>query len=262
VKLQLFGFNSATSLRLKPKRRVGAFTLLELLVVMGIIAVLLVAVAPALTSIKGSGDIASAAHTISDALQQARTYAIANNTYVWVGFFEESASQAPANPGIAGIGRVVISTISSKDGTIVYNPNSLKAIDPSRVSQIGKLIRISGIHLATFNDGKGTGENFDTRPPVGSNTARIGDSTPPNPSLTPFQYPVGSSASAPQYTFVKAVEFSPRGEARIDNSNYSYKAVAEVGLQPTHGSTVDTNSRNVVAIQFGGLGGNFKIYRR
>jgi prepilin-type N-terminal cleavage/methylation domain-containing protein len=246
----------------KNHSRSFAFTLLELLVVIAIISTLLVLVAPAFTTIKTSGDITNAAYTISDTLQQARTYAIANNTYVWVGFFEESAAQSSTNPATSGIGRIVLSAISSKDGTTVYDPNNLAVIDPTRLSQLGKLTKIEGVHMTTFKDGSGTGDGFDTRPPVNYNTARIGDSTPPNPSLTPFQYPVGNPRPTAQYTFVKAIEFSPRGEARINNSNYSLKPVAEIGVQPTHGTTVDTNARNVVAIQFGGIGSNFKIYRR
>src|ERR1700682_1417771 len=123
---------------------------------------------------------------------------------------------------------------------MVYDPNSLAAIDPTRLTQLGKLSKIENVHLATFADGTGTGSAFDTRPPVTYNTARIGDTTPPNASLTPFQYPVGNPAPVAQYTFVKAIQFGPTGETRIDNNNYSLKTAAEIGLQPTHGTAVDT----------------------
>jgi len=67
----------------------GGFTLLELLIVIAIIAILLVLLAPAFTTIKSGTDVTSAAYTIKGALDTARTYAKANNTYTWVGFFEE-----------------------------------------------------------------------------------------------------------------------------------------------------------------------------
>src|SRR5882762_6833374 len=73
-------------------RRSG-FTLLELLIVVGIIGLLMVLLAPAFTTIKGGSDVTSAAYTIKGVLDTARTYAKANNTYVWVGFYEESVSQ-------------------------------------------------------------------------------------------------------------------------------------------------------------------------
>src|SRR5262245_47279396 len=76
----------------------AGFTLLELLIVVGIIALLLVLIAPAFTYIKGGTDVTSAAYTIKGALDAARTYAKANNTYVWVGFYEEDVSQSSTNP--------------------------------------------------------------------------------------------------------------------------------------------------------------------
>src|SRR5438094_62145 len=100
-----------------PFRRSKSFTLLELLVVVGIIALLLVLLAPAFTYIKGGNDVTSAAYTIQGVLDTARTYAKANNTYTWVGFYEEDVSQASTTPATSGVGRVVMSIIASKGGT-------------------------------------------------------------------------------------------------------------------------------------------------
>src|SRR6267378_8045326 len=76
-----------------PPRCCAAFTLVELLVVVGIIGLLLVLMAPAFTTIKGGTDVTSAAYTIKGVLDTARTYAKANNTYTWVGLIEESVNQ-------------------------------------------------------------------------------------------------------------------------------------------------------------------------
>jgi prepilin-type N-terminal cleavage/methylation domain-containing protein len=246
-----------------PERRGRhAFTLLELLVVIGVISLLMVLVVPAVSNLKGSGDLTNAAYTISGALEQARSHALGNNTYVWVGFYEEDVSQPSTSPATPGIGRVVISIVASKDGTIIYDPNNLATIDPTRLTQVGKLTKIQNVHLTTFADGSGTGSTFDTRPPVTYSTARIGDTTPPGASLTPFQYPVGTPPPTAQYTFLKAIQFSPRGEARINNNNFTLKTAAEVGLRQTHGIAVDTVSPNVVAIQFSAISGDTKIFRR
>jgi prepilin-type N-terminal cleavage/methylation domain-containing protein len=253
----------------KLRERSRAFTLVELLVVMSIIAILLVLMAPAFTTLKSAGDVTSAADTIKGVLDQARTYAMANNTYSWVGFYEEDVSQPSivhgVDPCTGCVGRVVMSIVASKDGTTVYDSNSPAKIETTKLIQLGKLTKIENVHLATFSNGSGTGSTFATRPAV---TYRIGDgATPPN-SLTPFQYPVGNPEPVAQYTFVKAVQFSPRGEARIDNSTSSYplQTAAEIGMIPTHSTTVANANPNLVpnrvAIQFTGVGGDVKIYRQ
>ena len=246
--------------------REGGFTLIELLVVVGIMGLLLVLMAPAFTYIKGGTDVTSAAYTVKGVLDTARTYASANNTYTWVGFFEED-SPPPASPSASpGIGRIVMSIVASKNGTMLYtgnlgSPVTLDPTSPAPLIQIGKLTKIDNAHLKTFPAATATPppDTFDTRPAVASTASQIGDTVPPNPSLT-FHYPVGTSPG--QYTFTKIVQFNPRGEGVIDNSNYTMTPVSEIGIQPTHGTSVDTNSTNFVAIQFTGFGGSVKIYRK
>jgi type II secretory pathway pseudopilin PulG len=240
----------------------GAFTLVELLIVTGIIATLMALVIPAFTSMKSGGDVTNAAYTIKGVLDTARTYAKANNTYVWVGFYEENVSQPSPNSATPRVGRLVMSIVASNDGTIIYNSSSPGTIDPTRLLQVGKLTKIDNVHLATnLAPGSGTypGSTFDTRPTVAS-TYRIGDTAN---STTPFQYPVENPAPAAQYTFVKAVQFSPGGEARVNNSTNTLQTAAEIGLEPTHGDVAPSSiPANVVAIQFTGIGGNVTIYRR
>src|SRR5437773_8902900 len=128
----------------------GAFTLVELLIVVGIIGLLLVLIAPAFTYIKGGTDVTSAAYTIQGVLDTARTYAKANNTYTWVGFFEEDTPPPSTIPVPAGIGRVVMSIVASKDGTIAYDPANLGQQDlTTKLTQVGKLTKIDNVHLWT-----------------------------------------------------------------------------------------------------------------
>jgi hypothetical protein len=83
-----------------------------------------------------------------------------------------------------------------------------------------------------------------------------------SPDATQFWF------AAQGYTFYKTVRFTPRGEANL-NSTYSLKVVAELGIVPNHGDVAPTPpasgghyTGNVVAIQFGGAGGNLRIYRQ
>jgi prepilin-type N-terminal cleavage/methylation domain-containing protein len=248
-----------------------AFTLLELLIVVGIIAVLLVLIAPAFTSLKSAGDVTSAAYTIKGALDTARTYAKANNTYTWVGFFEEDGSIPSASPtATPGNGRIVMSIVASTDGTEVYTSVGSPAadMDPNgtRLSQVGKLVKIDNMHLRTFANGTGTGDSFSARPspsPSGSSdNAKIGDTGPPD-SLRYFHYPPNGPEGAAQYIFRKMIQFSPRGECRSQNDSYAITTVLEVGVQPIHGTVPPAldDSKNC-AVQLTAFDGNVKIYRR
>jgi hypothetical protein len=243
------------------------------LIVVGIIAVLLVLIAPAFTNLKSAGDVTGAAYTVKGALDTARTYAKANNTYTWVGFFEEDVSQPSTNPAAAGTGRLVMSIVASKDGTMLYtlpltSPWTLDGLPPNPVTltQVGKLIKIDNVHLKTFPAATATPppDSFDTRP-VATSTAQIGDITPPNPYLA-FHHPVNILPA--QYTFTKVIQFSPRGESLVDNSTYfvsgaNLPRVSEIGLEPTHGASVPASDpANIVAIQLTGFAGDVRIYRR
>ena len=247
-----------------------AFTLVELLTVVGIIAILMVLVAPAFTRIKGGNDISTAAYIIAGVLEQGRNYAMANNTYVWVGLYEEDrAAAVPSNatPPYPGKGRVIMAAVFSIDGTKIYEDSDPVAqLPPNRIKPFGRLAKIEGVHLTDIG-----------APPSSMSSTAFADSLDARPGW-PYTYASGIGADhfnrinsdssdatrfafvAQDYTFSKTVRFNPRGEANL-NSTYSLKNAAEIGLKPTHGSAVD-NSPNVIAIQFGGVGGNFKVYHR
>ncbi len=242
----------------QPDTHGQGFSLLELLVVIAVVMTMMTMVAPAFIGINNAGNVTRAAYDVAGALNSARAYAMAKNTYVWVGFFEENASQ----PFASGTGRVVMSIVASKDGTMAVTSGTIPS---ASLTQINKLVKIDNMHLTTagnaqFPVGDGSGMTFDNRPLA----AQVWPTNAPSgPSQAPFQYPVGNGATA-QYTFNTAIQFSPRGEVqvRVNNSSQPVQSVVEIGLQPAHGTVPDANSKNLAAVQITGIAGNVKIYRR
>ena len=94
-------------------------------------------------------------------------------------------------------------------------------------------------------------------------------------ALVNVNYRVGASGTQydSDYYFIEQgiqfnrwIRFSPRGEAVVKGGSTQTTQYAEVGLLPTHGTTlavsINPASGNLVAIQISGFGGNVRIYRR
>lgn len=215
--------------------------MLELLIVIGIIALLLVLMAPAFTTIKSAGDVTSAAYTIKGALDTARTYAKANNTYTWVGF--------AGSIGATITGQVQVAIVASNDGTNLGTGGGTPGPITASVTPVGKLMRIDNIDIGDTGTPTNDGTEFESRPPVDA-AYRVSSSGDTN-------YPF----DVQQVTFSRWIRFSPRGEAVVKGSDTQIARYAEIGVLPTHGTTL-APTPNIAAIQISGFGGNVRIYRR
>lgn len=111
---------------MKTTRKAQAFTLVELLVVMGIISILATLSAPAIQAIYGAGSTNRAIGNLSGTLEMARAYALANHTYVRVGLHALSSSAARPT------GAVVLAPMYSVDGseTAAMTTDNWKPLSP------------------------------------------------------------------------------------------------------------------------------------
>ncbi len=267
----------------RPSARRSAFTLVEMLVVLGVIALLLGLIVPALGPLKGSQDVTTAAYNLASALETARNYAMSNNTYTWIGFYEQdyantsapTTAMPPPYKGVGHVGHLTAAIVYSKDGTkLVDDTVATKTPLPfGSLGQVGKLLHIYAVHLKALdpppqNTANSTdpaiasllkGRPYQTDASGGAPEESLISSESPDTTLRPF--------TAQGYTFYKTIRFSPRGEANI-NSTLPCTRIIELGLQPTHGSVVATpapssnDPLNSVAVQQAGIGGAVNIYRQ
>jgi Tfp pilus assembly protein FimT len=262
----------------------------ELLVVIAIIVVMMTLLIAAFPTIRGAGDLTKAAYDVSGVLSQARAYAMANNTYVWVGIQEVDASQnVGKRPQKSGTGAVVMAMIASKDGTRTYDPMSISGntvlASGSTFMAMGKIQRFDNLHLAAA--GVLNGNGVDTNPKDSTKVGTGGMMRPyldddggasgpasdswviydrgiSGPVVTRFSWPLGSTfnSSDSQYNFSTVINFDPQGVARVQTkiNKDSLGQYLELGLLQTHGAVVSGTS-NVAALQVDCMSGANRIYR-
>ncbi len=199
----------------------GAFSLVELLIVIAIVAVLSSLALPAFNSIRNAGGLTKTANDISGILEQARAYAMAQNTYVWVGFRTSQAN---------GTDMLAVGVIASKTGS--SNP-------AQDVVQLGKISRFENVQLVKLPDpGARPATNVDQL--VGAADSSLSFSS-------------GTNSFSSQ-----VIRWDSRGEARISSSQIS--RFIEIGLQASSGGAI-RNASNYAALQIGGLSGAVIVYR-
>jgi type II secretory pathway pseudopilin PulG len=265
----------------------GGFSLLELLIVIGIMTLLLVLVAPAFTYIRGGAiDVASAIYGVKGVLENARAYAKANHTYVFVGLSEVDSSVDPSvspqiTTGDTPYGRVAVVAVASKDGTSQYqyatsdqgNDWTANYANGAHLIAVGKLHTYENLHFVPLDFGSWT----PTAHP-NSKMARYQPTGSPyilghalSSSVTPFTWPLGSPLdSGYQYRFDRVIIFDPTGIARIATSTNgdAIAHVIEIDFQPSHGTVFEPlpadfnqDAGNHAVIQLGTTSGAVRVYR-
>jgi hypothetical protein len=208
---------------------------------------------PALSALRGAGDIGKASGDIQGILEQARSHAMANNTYVYVGIQEQDGINPTAQNGI---GQVALGVVASVNGLRPYSSNPLTPgpLSVSNITPVGRVKYFVNLHL-TNATAVGTNRSMArilSDVDMGTNTNCV----------TTFQIPLTGTA---KYSFKRVVEFDPQGVARyqtntniLDTSIINY---LEIPLMTARGNVAMTNSSNTAAIQIDGITGAVRLYR-
>jgi prepilin-type N-terminal cleavage/methylation domain-containing protein len=111
----------------------GGFSLVELLMVMGILSLLISTSVVALQSFNSAQRSTAAAYELASYLEMARSVAMARRTYVWVGLTSDTSQ---------GRNDVAVGSVYSKDGT---GSN----VAASNLAPLARAIRLPNAKLAT-----------------------------------------------------------------------------------------------------------------
>ena len=257
-----------------PRRNAGlkGFSLVEILVVISVMSILSLLVTTGFQSVMGT-TYSNQASEIATTLIRARAYAMANNTYVFVGIQEVDAAQPVTGAQTAGSGRIAVSVVASNDGTRIYSPSAPAALDASRLAVVLPLRHYDNIHIyapATAtpaistlpNATSGTTYNLALPSSTTSSTLQTSSkaATTYNWPLTGgVQYSFGNNSSSPG----TVIQFNPQGEAQIVTAANTDAILQwiEIDLAPSRGNKVSSTTVNPATILIDGASGSVSLYR-
>ena len=174
-------------------------------------------------------------------LEQARQYAVAQNTYVWVLFAPDSTADST---------NLNIAVVASKDGldpaagAASYNygtaPSASLELINSAVTQPQIIMREAGQFTAA---------KIPTLPSIASASNSVASG--------PYEFMVQIPRQTGATKFTQAIQFTPTGQVR---NGPGVVDLVEFGLQPLKGAKV-TDEDNIAVIRINGLTGQSRVYR-
>jgi hypothetical protein len=204
-------------------------------------------------------------------LEQSRSYAIAQNTYVWVVFYPQDPSTL--TPADSGGDALYVTALASNDGTdpLGWSGATVDMTQNSPVTIAGTTTTIAPIFpTAHISQMAVRTQNYFTQ---GSGAGQIASlpsdmpASPTTPAATPtFQISVNHALTLPAALPADAltaqsslvIQFTPTGAARVSGSPIDS---IWVNFQRAKAKGV-IDSNNIAALQINGLIGLTTVYRK
>lgn len=221
----------------------SGFSLTELLVVIGIVTLLALISIPSIGALSSANRVGQTISTIAGVLEQAREYAVAQNTHVWVGFNVDNTQNT-----------ITMVVVASKDGTNLAEalPVNLGLAPSSTLDLVYRPQTFK--QMALKEAGDGTVQSYFTTPLL-----------PTSDSSNALCSGVSVSVKIPGYTaataFTRLLQFTPSGGVRNGTGTIN---LVEFGLQPRPTAQASNNSAgaaNVCVVRVNGVTGQTRVYR-
>lgn len=228
--------------RLCSARGNRGFTLVELIIVLGIILMILGFTAPAVVGILRGRKVEQALSIVSDVLERARIEAVTQNTYLWTGFL----NVLPAD-SVSGQDELWILTFKSKAG-------ESRISDPATILPFGPLRRVEGSNLV----------NKDKLPGNLSSLMKEASTDFNAEAASSKALKWAGAGSSGSKNFDRLILFTPRGEALIETGNAELpppQSYLWLGLSKTSQGAVASNEKDCAALSVSGLTGRVLVVR-